>query len=138
MKVFAFILAALLSFQVTSPLLCMTSCDMMATSNSTEESSSACEIRSGCCSSKKNSSCEMSLKESDGKTSADTKQPEETKNCCTPCCAGPLCTCYCEECEVINFTPQPVQLAGQLPSSNGTPIEGYIADCWQPPETFKI
>lgn len=80
----------------------------------------------------------MSLQESNGKTSAGTKQPEGTKNCCTPYCAGPMCACYCEECEEINFTPQPVQLTGQLPSSNGIPIAGYIADCWQPPEAFKI
>lgn len=144
MKVFAFLLANLFIFQTTVPALCMTSCVLESVANSSccliEETDDCCVTEKAACEFVEEQSCceaeEMSvcvISQEDGIT-ADTKSTLPCNDCNVPCCSAPLCCFYFQGITEIKFSISPVLITGQLPSNNGTPNQGYLGDCFQPPE----
>src|ERR1044072_2913436 len=109
-KRLAFILAALFLFQVSTPVLCAVGCSDELTS----------EVQS-CCAHNGTHSCEMKMTQQEPPKNQRGEFPLSSKDCCTPCCAVPLCCCFVEPLTEIDFTSHPVSAAGQFPSGNGLP-----------------
>ncbi len=126
-KIFAFILASIFVFQASTPALCMTNCILEPV-----ETSTCCVVeQKSCCASMEASTC--SVKEDEGVNEAQEKGIP-CSDCCVPCCTAPLCCFFFQEVADFELNVGPLQLSAQLPSSNGTPNQGFRADCFQPPE----
>jgi hypothetical protein len=145
MKVFAFLLASIFVFQATTPALCMSSCVLESVAGSscclTEQTEECClmeemecdfvQMEQSCCAAEEMSSCTITVEEG---IAQEHESSLPCKDCNIPCCSAPLCCFYFQEITTIDLSVVPVLTAGQLPSNNGTPHEGYHGDCFQPPE----
>lgn len=120
MKLFAFILAFIFSMQVGTPLICATSCENHVTEHS-------------CCR-KDKMKCGMDTQKQENSKHKKGKTPFAAKDCCTPCCAVPMFCCYYHDPNEIKIATFPSSNAGQLPSSNGNTVDGFLAEILQPPE----
>lgn len=150
MNLFAFLLAALFMFQAGAPALCMTNCVLGSAASQScclleeEEESDCCMTGAtcgfadesvACCAAQEMSGC--TITESNGITEAPENQSTPCRECCVPCCTASLVAASCGGIHELKLSINPVDLAGPFPSNNGTPVSGYLDECFQPPEPIS-